>query len=160
MNRRLTTALLAPALAGILAVSGCSSAKHSSSPTSLPPIPPKTATSEPDGGATATTRGDTSATSVPTSVPNDITARRNVTIRSCAAAPGGWAAAGTASNPTTSHVTYRITIFFTTSQATVEGFGATTVAVGPAQTSSWTVTADIPVVDARSQCVLRGVGLS
>ncbi len=160
MNRRLTTALLAPALAGILAVASCSSAKHSSSPTSLPPIPPKTATSEPNGSATATTRDDTSATSVPTSVPNDITARRNVTIRSCAAAPGGWTAAGTASNPTTSQVTYRITIFFTSSHATVEGFGATTVTVGTGQVSSWTVTTDISVPDPRSQCVLRGVGLS
>ncbi len=160
MNRRLTMALLTPVLAGILAVSGCSSAKHGSSATSLPPTTRQTATSEPNGGATATTRGDTSATSVPTSVPNDITARRNVAVRSCAAAPGGWSAAGTASNPTTSQVTYRITIFFTSSQATVEGFGDATVTVGPGQMSSWTVTTAIPVADSRSQCVLRGVGLS
>jgi len=135
---------VAAGLSGIFAVvvfaGACSSSGgHTSSPT---PVPSNT------GGSVSTTGN---------SVPNAISLRKNVTIQTCAAAPGGWSAGGTA----VSHgqdTTYTITIFFVTVLGdTVEGSGVAKVTVPAGQTKDWKVVAKFSPTTTM-QCVLRGVG--
>jgi hypothetical protein len=96
-------------------------------------------------------------TNVPTSVPNDPTLRNNVTLSSCASTSVGWAASGTARNPSKSSASYRITVFFTTDHATVIGHASTTVTVPGGASHPWTVAATFHPASP-TRCVLRGVG--
>ena len=99
----------------------------------------------------------TSQPDVPAEVPNDPAKRVNVEVSTCAAATGGWSAAGTAQNPGTESVTYAIMVFFTTQAATVVGTAETSVTVAPGESLEWSVSAQI--ADASDlRCVLRGVG--
>jgi hypothetical protein len=84
--------------------------------------------------------------------------RPYVAIESCASTAGGWTASGSARNPGRVPTAYRITIFFTSSQATVEGFGDTIASIPAGKSAHWSVTSKIPAPDPHSQCVLRGVG--
>ena len=94
---------------------------------------------------------------IPTDVPNAVEARSTVVMTSCKAAPGGWQASGTVSNPGTTTVDYTITVFFTTAKATVIDSAQTKVSVDPGAKKSWSA---IKKFGAASQmlCVLRGVG--
>lgn len=123
----------------VLAAACSSSVGRSSSPTTESANP---------GGTAATTS---------TSVPNDVALRKNVTLQTCGAAPGGWSASGTAVSPG-GDTTYTITIFFVTVPGnTVEGSGVTKISVPVGQTKDWKVVAKFsPTSD--MQCVLRGVG--
>ena len=58
-----------------------------------------------------------------------------------------------------SPASYKITVFFTTSSATVIGYGDTVIQVAAGQTKPWTVrgTFDAPK---GTRCVLRGVALT
>jgi hypothetical protein len=99
----------------------------------------------------------TGATAVPTEVPNDTALRKNVQLSSCKRITGGWGASGTATNPGTTSVDYTITIFFTTSKATVVSTGATHITVDPGDTQTWTVQRKF-IAQPKTLCVLRGVG--
>jgi hypothetical protein len=99
------------------------------------------------------------ARSVPARVPNSVAARRNATLASCHSADGGWQADGTVKHAGGSPASYKITVFFTTSSATVIGYGDTVIQVAAGQTKPWTVrgTFDAPK---GTRCVLRGVALT
>ena len=99
------------------------------------------------------------ARSVPARVPNSVAARRNATLASCHSADGGWQADGTVKHAGGSPASYKITVFFTTSSATVIGYGDTVIQVAAGQTKPWTVrgTFDAP---RGTRCVLRGVALT
>jgi hypothetical protein len=83
--------------------------------------------------------------------------RRYVSIGSCASSPGGWTADGIATNPNGSTTNYTVTIYFTTSKATVEGYGTTKVEVPGGKTAKWSVRSNFTPADPHTLCVLRGV---
>lgn len=90
------------------------------------------------------------------SIINSVTRRKQVEISDCSAVAGGWGASGTAKNPEGEKTTYEITIFFTTSSATVLNFARTSVSVEPGQTAKWTASAKF-ATPKDTRCVLRGV---
>jgi hypothetical protein len=96
---------------------------------------------------------------VPLTVPNSVRARRAVTLTGCAATGSGGHASGTAIAPGTSAATYTITVFFTTRQATVIGYGTTKVHAVPAKTILWAVGTHFKAPPGM-RCVLRGVSAS
>ncbi len=96
-------------------------------------------------------------TIIPTSVANNPDLRSSVALSGCALAPGGWEASGTAGNQAKTVARYTITVFFTTGDATVEGFGSTKVDISPGKRADWRVRARFPA-DPTTTCVLRGVG--
>ncbi len=98
------------------------------------------------------------ARSVPANVPNSVAARRNATLASCRSAAGGWQAGGTVTYAGGSAAAYKITVFFTTSNATVIGYADTVVQVAAGQTKPWTVRATFDAPKG-TLCVLRGVAL-
>ncbi|HEY6473683.1 MAG TPA: hypothetical protein VIY26_12380 [Acidimicrobiales bacterium] len=77
------------------------------------------------GNGSATTTTSHSGTSIPDRVPNQDSVRRDVTIGTCSAVPGGWSAGGTIKNTLGHDATYEITIFFTSAAATDLAYGAT-----------------------------------
>lgn len=111
---------------------------------------------------TPTTTAQSSASTVPvqhplpSTVPNNLTLRKNVTITACHAIAGGWAATGTAANPGTSPGNYQITVFFTTPRATVLDYATVAVVVQPGKTAQWTAEQRFATVPGMI-CVLRGV---
>lgn len=148
------TRTAAVALASIVATCGVLTACTSHGTTPRP-----TASASPSG-----TTGPQSATPSitqhpvppPTAIANDTARRKYVTMTGCAASSGGWAASGTATNPGAHATSYTITIFFTTSTATVLDFAKTTVAVPAGQHRSWRAAARFSA-PANMLCVLRGV---
>jgi hypothetical protein len=99
------------------------------------------------------------ARSVPAKVPNSMAARRSVTVDGCHSANGGWQASGTVKHGSGSTASYKITVFFTTSGATVIGYGDTVVQVAAGQTKPWTVRGRFDAPPG-TLCVLRGVALT
>ncbi|WP_418058222.1 hypothetical protein [Pimelobacter simplex] len=99
---------------------------------------------------------------IPAEVPNRQAKRAAVEMTGCAATDDGWAATGTAAGAGKARAragtrTFVISVFFTTDQATVVGWGRTRVQVPAGGSEDWTVAVDLPVTgDLR--CVLRGVG--
>jgi len=91
-------------------------------------------------------------------VTNVIAKRKDVAVTGCASVPGGWEASGTVTNPAKGPTKYLITIFFITSQATVEASGMTTLDVPAHESANWRVSSDFAVSDPDTTCVLRGVG--
>jgi hypothetical protein len=83
--------------------------------------------------------------------------RQNVTLSACHSTAHGWAATGTAHNPTAKPVKYTITVFFTTAAATVIGTGVAHLKVEPGRTADWAVSPRLRG-PANTLCVLRGVG--
>jgi len=130
-------------------LAGCTSSQSSDS-SGAPETAPTSASSE-------QTPPSTGATAVPTDVANDIDLRKNVRLSSCKHIEGGWGASGTATNPGTKPVAYTITIFFTTTKATVVSTGATHVRVDPGDKRNWTVNRKF-AAHPKMLCVLRGVG--
>lgn len=102
-------------------------------------------------------RGVSNDTHVPSQVPNRVALRKDVALTTCAKAPGGWRAAGTATNPGHGPADYTITVFFTTSSDTVIGTGATHLHVSAGRQAPWKVTGRFTPAPATG-CVLRGVG--
>jgi hypothetical protein len=135
------------ALLGLAACSGGPHSRASAGSTSRPSL------SRP----AALPAGVVGATAVPTDVANQPTLRANVTISSCARAPGGWAASGTARNPTATAVTYTVTVFFTTSSATVLGSATSKVTIPAHGSQEWNAPAKLTPANP-TRCVLRGVG--
>jgi hypothetical protein len=132
-----------------VALIGCSSGSkaHPPTPTTAAPAPTLPA-------------GVTSDTSVPAHVPNNVKLRADVQIdpqpNGCHAVSGGWTAMGSAINPTTRAVTYTISVFFTTSQATVIATGQTKATVPPGAHQAWAITQHF-TASAGTLCVLTGV---
>ena len=94
---------------------------------------------------------------VPASVLNKPATRKYVTLTSCGATKGGWSAAGTAKNPKKTAADYKITVFFTTTQATVLNYAVTTVHVPAGKSAQWKAARSFPAAKSMN-CVLRGVG--
>lgn len=141
-----------PLLVGVVAVcvtmltmSGCgSSQRHDTTPTS--------------SSATTVVAPPVTGTAVPgTTIPNNVNLRKNVTMSSCGAVTGGWAAGGIAVSAGGKTTTYTITIYFVTSPGdTVQASGVTQVTADPGRTADWQVVAHFSVKSG-IQCVLRGV---
>lgn len=98
----------------------------------------------------------TPATNVPTAVPNKPAWRKNVVVTTCTAADHGWAAHGTVRNPAKRALVYHLTVFFTTTSATVLGVGRARVRVLSGATQPWQATGRFTAPN-KVLCVLRGV---
>ena len=96
---------------------------------------------------------------VPTSVPNEVSVRKDVQLLSCGATKGGWSAGGTVKNSLGHDATYQITIFFTSNQATDLAYAMSSVSVGAGQSKEWSAHATF-APPAQVLCVLRGVAAS
>jgi hypothetical protein len=152
-------AVAAALLATVTAVAGCT---QSSKPTK--PTVHSSTSAKPSQGYEAVTTpppglptGVKAATSIPASVPNSPSLRQNVDISTCKAVEGGWSAAGTASNPGSKQAGYTITVFFTTTSATVIDTVQTHVTVKPGDKQTWTASKKF-TAPPKTLCVLRGVG--
>jgi hypothetical protein len=97
------------------------------------------------------------AISLPTSPPNRPTLRRNVSMSTCKATKGGWTAGGSVTNPRSEPAEYTITVFFTTTAATVVGSAQTRLVVEPGAEETWTAGKKF-TAPRKTLCVLRGVG--
>lgn len=128
--------------------SGCASSDTSGPSSSRSPSHGPTATLPP---------GVTGATDVPAKVPNRADWRKDVTLAACRSATGGWAASGTVHNPAKDPRVYRLTVFFTTTSATVIGVGHSKVRVPAGASQTWQVAARFKAPP-KTLCVLRGVG--
>ncbi len=124
-------------LGGAIALTGCSSSTSGSTTTTAK--------------APATT-----TTTSPVPIHNNAAIRTQAVITACTAAPGGWQASGTATNPGTASYHYKLTVYFTSAQATVLGSGQTSVTVAAKSTGKWKVTATFPAPTG-VKCVLVGV---
>ncbi len=79
-------------------------------------------------------------------------------ITKCVSTPGGWKASGNAVNSSdTKRFKAKITVFFTTTSATVLDYAQTSVDVAPGKTGTWTAAAKFKA-EPTMRCVLRGVG--
>jgi hypothetical protein len=78
-------------------------------------------------------------------------------MSSCGKVDGGWSASGTATNPATAPVSYTITVFFTTTAATVIDTAQTHVDVPAGGKHAWTVSKKFHATPSM-RCVLVGVG--
>ncbi|HBX79825.1 MAG: hypothetical protein WAV45_01980 [Propionibacteriaceae bacterium] len=93
---------------------------------------------------------------IPTHVANVPEDRKSVSLTECAAASGGWRAAGTVKNPGSASRTYTVTVFFTSKAATVLASASTTATVDPGKEAEWSVNATFAAPEG-TRCVLRGV---
>lgn len=93
---------------------------------------------------------------IPTDVPNDAEVRKQVQVSSCAGNDREWEAAGTITNTTKADKEYRVTVFFTTPDATVIDFAETTVQVHTGETAKWSASKSF-ATGGEILCVLRGV---
>jgi hypothetical protein len=106
----------------------------------------------------STSHAASAAADIPTKVPNKPADRKAVTLASCTPSGKGVAAKGTVNRQGKGPADYTITVFFTTSHATVLNFGKTEVHAEPGKPASWTVAKDFSAPkDVR--CVLRGVAV-
>ena len=140
--------LLAGAVIVLLGAAGCTGNGTSE------PAPTSAASQSPTA---ALPTGVTGATDVPTKVPNRPDWRSDVTLTACRSAKGGWEAGGTAHNPSDSRRVYRLTVFFTTTSATVIGVGHSSVSVPAGASRPWKVAGRFTAAP-RTLCVLSGVG--
>jgi hypothetical protein len=151
----LTAALLVP-----LAAAGCTSSGPPASNATTHPADrsrPATPSSSQAPSAEALPPGVVGATHVPAKVANKPALRPDVSLASCSPRTHGWQASGTAHNPRSAARSYKITVFFTTDNATVIGVAATTVHVPGKASRSWTAGATFHAAKP-TLCVLRGVG--
>jgi hypothetical protein len=148
--RRLAAAGAAVAFGAALAACTSNSDDGSASSTST--------TGNVGSGSTPST-GVQPSTTVPDSVLNQVSVRKNVDMQNCGSAPGGWSAGGTVKNKLGHAATYHITVFFTTGQATDLAYGVTSVQLASGQGKLWSVKATF-TPPAQVLCVLRGVSTS
>ena len=157
MNRShlsLVAAVLAvPAVlvAGCTSSSSSTSAAKSSSGSTAPAGHSASAT--PTTKAAAIYQGKLPAAKA---IGNTVAKRKAVTLAGCTAMPGGWKATGTARNTGAKTASYTITIFFTTSKATVQSYASTKVQVAPGASKAWSAAGKFPAAKG-TLCVLRGV---
>lgn len=150
--------VVAAALAAVaLGAAGCSAGSGGSGEAAAPAHSASPTVAAGAQAAPGLPKGVKALTKVPADVPNDPALRSQVSVSSCSSVDGGWRAAGKATNPGTSPATYRITVFFTTSTATVIGTAHTRVTVKPGEDKEWTVS-DAFAAPKKTLCVLRGVG--
>jgi hypothetical protein len=109
---------------------------------------------QPSSSTTTTTKGVPGC--VPSNVPNQGSARKDVQMINCGSSSGGWSAGGTIKNMLGHHATYHITVFFTSTEATDLAYGSTSVPVTSGQTKRWSVKSNFSA-PAQVLCVLRGV---
>jgi len=133
--------------AALAALSACSASRHHSAPTTQPRLPTPTSTRTLSNGP-----------AVPLAVPNVPTDRHNVAIGTCAGDKTSWHASGSAANSTAAPVTYQVTVFFTSSRATVLGFASTKVVTAAHKQATWSVTSKF-ANSGSLRCVLRGVAV-
>lgn len=95
---------------------------------------------------------------LPKKIANRPSARKNVVQTKCAAVPGGWKAEGTASNPGKTEVTYKIVVFFTTTEATALDYAEAQVAVEPGETVNWTAKKKFPT-QKQMLCPMPGISI-
>jgi len=134
------TVVAVGAAAGLLIAAGCTSDKKQATPVSSTPKPSPTLKQNP----------------LPSSVANNVGLRKNVAITSCAAALGGWGAAGTAKNPDKTARTYHLTVYFTTDKATTLDYAQTSVTVGAGGQAGWKANKKFSAANPML-CVLVGV---
>ena len=96
---------------------------------------------------------------VPLTVPNSVRARQAVRLTACTATGTGGHASGTVIAPGTRAAAYTITVFFTTRQATVIGYGTAKVRAVPGKTIPWAVGTHFKAPPGM-RCVLRGASAS
>lgn len=152
---RTSAARVVPAvsLAIVLAAAGCTgSSTADPAPSVRSGSPARSA--EPAPGLPS---GVKAATSLPTSPPNRPSLRRNVSMSTCKATKGGWTAGGSVTNPGGKTADYTVTVFFTTTAATVVGSAQTQVRVKPGAEETWTAGKKF-TAPRKTLCVLRGVG--
>lgn len=154
MAHAAATGSAAAMIAGLL--TGCAGSSPHHPDTALSPTGTDHRTTA-SAAAGALPPGVTGATDVPTDVANKTALRKNVTMSTCKKTPHGWSAGGRVTNPRKKAATYTITIFFTTSSATVTSTGSTSVTVPPSGTRKWTVNRTFTATP-KTLCVLRGVG--
>ena len=116
--------------------------------------------------ATSSTKRSTPAVRVPSQhllpnpsrISNSVKLRRQVAITKCVSTAEGWKAEGNAVN-TGSDKRFKatITVFFTTTSATVLDYAETKVDVAPGKTRTWSAAAKFDAAPTM-RCVLRGVG--
>jgi hypothetical protein len=94
----------------------------------------------------------------PSKISNSVKLRRQVAITRCVSTAGGWRASGNAVNTSGKKpLNVTITVFFTTTKATVLDYAQTKVNVAPGKTGTWTAAAKFKT-EPTMRCVLRGVG--
>jgi hypothetical protein len=143
---------LAAALVVASALTGCTLSAPDSPTASRTPAASATVTADAPG----LPAGVAQASDVPTAVANDPAQRSNVTVTGCSRTDAGWAATGTAKNPTGEPVTYRLTLFFTTATATVLAVAPAEVPVKAGGDATWRAEAAFTAPDG-TRCVLAGV---
>ena len=136
-NRRKVLAPLS-LLLGAVAIAGCHGTTSSSA-------------------TTTSTSPSVTTTTVPVTYVNTIPLRQNISLSSCQATKGGWRASGTARNPGNTARTYRLTVYFTNSQATVLGSGTSSATIAAKGSGPWSVTTTFHAPSV-VRCVLVGVG--
>jgi len=129
----------------------------------------KTDSNKPGSGAPSATGSATSGASTPavtspklpkpSDIKNDPAQMKNVAVTSCKAIGGGWSASGTAKNTQKEPVTFKVTIFFTTPQATVQGYGQAKLDVAAGKAGEWSTSAKF-AADKDSRCIVRAVSAS
>jgi hypothetical protein len=157
--RRRAAACAVAVVAAAVIAGGCA-AQHGEADTSHPAggvnAPAQAVAGGANGDAAAREARAAAAVRIPLNVPNSVTARRGVTLTDCTATRAGGHAAGTITDPGKSAATYTITVFYTTSQATVIGYAATTVHATPGRATPWQATGHFSAPHGL-RCVLRGV---
>lgn len=156
MRTRLAIVVVGAVVASLAACSGSPKATPSTT-TSTSRTSSTTATATATASATSG-QGKAPSAAIPTSVANDVTARRHATLdrSQCTAVPGGWHAGGTVTNAGRTPTAYRLTVFFTSSHATVLSYAQTTVKVDAGKTEKWSVSSTFAAPKSVI-CVLRGV---
>lgn len=143
--------LLVAAAAGTAMLTACGPDSTNTAATSA------TAAANAKIAALSLPKGVSNATAIPSAVPNENTLRKTVALTACQKVTGGWQAAGTATNHASEAADYTITVFFTTSGATVIGTGDAHVHVDAGKSADWTATGTF-TAPPTTQCVVRGVG--
>jgi hypothetical protein len=155
----ISSAVKIAAIAAIAAIPlvGCASGGHPSSAAVRAVGTSSAPTSARDSAGSASAAGPVLGTSLPKTA-NQTAVRKDVLQTSCSAIPGGWRAAGTASNPTKSEVRYKITVFFTTTHATVLSYTSTKVTVQPGATAKWAASSKFPA-QKEMLCPMPGIAV-
>src|SRR5947209_8504157 len=130
-NRTSRSAAVLLAVSLGLAVVGCTS----SSPTATPSAKPSASRTSPVHVPTQ------NPLPAPSKIRNDVALRRTTQVTGCTSTPGGWRATGKSVNATKKDVQLTITVFFTTTAATVLDYATTKVTVPASGDAAWTAAA-------------------
>jgi len=150
LRRATATAAASVAVAAAVIAGGCTAPHGGAGP--LPQ-----AAGSPGGSPPARAARDArpaGPSRIPLKVPNQVPARRAVTLARCTATSAGGLAAGTVTAPSAG--TYTITVFFTTREATVIGYATATVHATPGKAIPWQASRHF-TAPRGMRCVLRGV---